>query len=424
LSISVVVKIYGEAFVKINRRNWLARAAAGVYGSSFYQRLAAQSLVTSQLPARSDFPITQTTTFLNNAYWHPLSSGAMSAVEGYLQRKATGSTRISYTPAGDQVKAKFAELINAQPSAISFVPSTVVGENLVVAGMDIRHSPGNVVTDALHYESSTYLYRSLQAQGVDVHFVKPRDGRIEMADIERAVDRNTKLVSVSLVSYLNGFQHDLKAVCDLAHSHGAYVYADLVQAAGAVPIDVRKSGVDFCACGSHKWLMGDMGLGFLYVREDLLDRVIRRAQFGSRQITDYENHIFPFDLTSDGAASWKLVSGTAGHFEIGTISQTTVAALSYSLPYIQRLGVERIQAHAQSLTGRLQVELPRLGFPSVTPPDTKSPIVTFVVKEPRAIAARLEKANVDVKIDQHLMRVSPSIYNDQADIDKLLNALS
>jgi selenocysteine lyase/cysteine desulfurase len=187
---------------------------------------------------------------------------------------------------------------------------------------------------------------------------------------------------------------------------------------------VRASGVDFCACGSHKWLMGDMGLGFLYVREDLLDTVIQRTQFGSRQITDYENHVFPYDLTPDGAATWKPVSGTAGHFEIGTMAQTTVAALSHSLPYIHRLGVANIQAHAQSLTARLKKDLPRLGFPSVTPTDTKSSIVSFVVKDPQAVAARLEKANVDVKIDQHLMRVSPSVYNDQSDIDKLLNALS
>jgi selenocysteine lyase/cysteine desulfurase len=64
---------------------------------------------------------------------------------------------------------------------------------------------------------------------------------------------------MKLVSYLNGFQHDLKKICDLAHSHAAHIYADLVQAAGAVPIDVRAAGVDFCACGSHKWLMGDIG---------------------------------------------------------------------------------------------------------------------------------------------------------------------
>jgi len=73
---------------------------------------------------------------------------------------------------------------------------------------------------------------------------------------------------------------------------------------------------------------------------------------------------------------------------------------------------------------RLQNELPRLGFPSVTPIDAKSPIVSFVVREPEQVAAKLEKAKVDVKIDQHLMRMSPSVYNDQADLDKLLDILS
>jgi hypothetical protein len=56
----------------------------------------------------------------------------------------------------------------------------------------------------------------------------------------------------------NGFEHDLKAVCDLAHSRGAKVYADAGQAVGAVPVDVRASGVDFLACSSYKWLMGDI----------------------------------------------------------------------------------------------------------------------------------------------------------------------
>src|SRR6266851_4568063 len=182
------------------------------------------------------------------------------------------------------------------------------------------HAQGNIVTDALHYENSTILYRSLQAQGLDVRFVKPREGRIELVALEKVIDRRTKLVAISLVSYLNGFQYDLKAVCDLAHSRGAYVYADIVQAAGSVPIDVEAAGADFCGGGSHKWLMGDMGLGYLYVREDLLDRVIRRTQYGSRQVAAFENHIFPYDLTKDGAATWKPLQGTAAHFEIGTMS--------------------------------------------------------------------------------------------------------
>jgi selenocysteine lyase/cysteine desulfurase len=411
--------------MKLNRRRWFAQAAAcASAGSAFEFQLPGQSVGSSQLPARSDFPIAETATFLNNAAWHPLSSGALAAIQTYLQRKSTGSTRFSFGPAGEQVKAQLAKLIHVQPSSISFVPSTTIGENLLVAGLGFPHTQGNIVTDALHYENSTILYRSLQAQGLDVRFVKPREGRIELADLDKAIDRNTKLVAISLVSYLNGFQYDLKAVCDLAHSRGAYVYADIVQAAGSVPIDIEAAGADFAGGGSHKWLMGDMGLGYLYVREELLDRVIRRTQFGSRQVTAFENHIFPYDVTADGAATWKPLKGTAAHFEVGTMSQATIAALSYSLPYIQRLGVEKIQAHVQSLTRRLQKEMPRLGYPSATPAETKAAIVSFVVKDPHALATRLEKANIDVKFDQHLLRLSPSVYNNQTDIDKLLNAVS
>src|SRR6266446_6292826 len=366
--------------MRMNRRRWLTYASAA---SAFEFQLAGES--TAQLPARADFPMADAATFLNNAAWHPLSSGAMGAIETYLRRKSTGSTRFSFGPAGNQVKAGIARLIHVPPSSLSFVPSTTIGENLIVQSLGFPHAQGNIVTDALHYENSTYLYRSLKTQGLDVRFVKPREGRIELADLDKAIDRNTKLVAISLVSYLNGFQYDLKAVCDLAHSRGAYVYADLVQAAGSVPVDVAAAGADFCGGGSHKWLMGDMGLGYLYVREDLLDKVIRRTQYGSRQVADFENHVFPYDLTSDGAATWKPLQGTAAHFEIGTMSQATIAALSYSLPYIQRLGVENIQAHVQSLTRRLQKELPRLGYPSVTPVETKSPIVSFVVKDPHGV---------------------------------------
>src|SRR6202034_2265832 len=97
-------------------------------------------------------------------------------------------------------------------------------------------------------QASIYLYRTLQRSGHDVRIVGEHDGRIEMKDLEAAIDKNTRLVCLSLVSFANGFQHDLKRVCEIAHAHGAHVYADIAQAAGAVPIDVRDSGVDFCAC--------------------------------------------------------------------------------------------------------------------------------------------------------------------------------
>src|SRR5581483_5159515 len=118
------------------------------------------------------------------------------------------------------------------------------------------------------------------------------------------VDKNTKLIAVSLVSYINGFQHDLKGLCQLAHSHRAYVYADVVQAVGAMPFDVRSSGVDFCACSTYKWLMSDMGISFLYVREDLLPTAVRRTQYGERQIVRAAYHIFPGDPPGQTVMDW------------------------------------------------------------------------------------------------------------------------
>jgi selenocysteine lyase/cysteine desulfurase len=280
------------------------------------------------------------------------------------------------------------------------------------------------VTDALHFEGSLYLYGSLQRQGVDVRIVRPRDWRIELADLERAIDRNTQLVAISLVSYLNGFQHDAKAVAQLAHAHGAHLYVDIIQGAGAVPIDVRGSDIDFCACATYKWLMGDFGLGFLYVRPDLLERVMPRVQYGWRQFENFEYHMLPHDSPGPYPASWTTVPGAPGYFEMGSFSRTAEACLTHSIPHIQRVGVDRIQAHVQSLVQRLQKEIPALGYDPLTPVESRTPIVTFAVKDPAAVAARLKKANVEVKVEQHYMRISPSIHNDQGDVEALLNALS
>jgi selenocysteine lyase/cysteine desulfurase len=222
---------------------------------------------------------------------------------------------------------------------------------------------------------------------------------------------------------INGFQHDLRAVCDLAHSRGALVYVDAVQAVGAVPVDVRATGVDFLACSSYKWLMGDMGLGFLYVREDLLDR-LQRSQYGFRQLSGVQYHVFPYDPTGEAVMDWSQTSGAAGHFEVGTVSNTTLACLNHSLDYIQRIGVGNIQSHRQPLLNRLQKEMPRFGFEPMTPLDSASPIVAFAKKDTRQASERLRRATIDIAVYPHRIRISPSVYNDQADIDKLLETLS
>src|SRR5262245_43953930 len=276
-------RVPGDPFMDLTRRHLLAGfgslavsgALAQAAGEQTASRLAGDT--PASFPRRSDFAMGDGETYINCAYIHPMSAASADNVRRYVASRSRPDG-----PPWDRrdIKAEFAALINASPSEIAFIPNTTTGENLVVNGLDLLASGGNVVTDALHFEGALIHLASLRKQGLDVRTVMPRDWRIEIADLEKVIDRKTKLVEVSHVAMFTGFQHDLKAVCDLAHAHGALVYADIAQSAGCTPIDVKATGVDFCACSSFKWLMGDFGLGFLYAREDLLGKVVRRSQYG------------------------------------------------------------------------------------------------------------------------------------------------
>lgn len=378
------------------------------------------------LPAKRDFAIPDGITYLNCAYTHPIPKAGLEALRDYADRRARPeavSKPLQKKPV--DIKAEFAALINAKPSEISFIPNTSTGENLVVNGLDIPRSGGNVVTDALHFEGALLHLQALQQNsGLDLRIVKPRDWRIDLEDFLQAIDKKTRLVELSLVAMDNGFQHDLKAVCDMAHASSAYVYADIVQAAGNTPIDIRASGVDFCACSSFKWLMGDFGLGFLFVKEDLLDRVIRRTQYGYYQARELESHFLPGDTPGTAPYSWQLTSDATGHFEVGTQAIGAAQVLAESLPYIRSLGVENIHAHRQPLLKKLREEMPRLGFQPLTPPESTSAIISFVVRNPEEVRKRLANAQVNVRVSDRYIRVSPSIFNDLTDIDRLLESLT
>jgi selenocysteine lyase/cysteine desulfurase len=378
------------------------------------------------LPVKDEFVVRDYEVCLNNARWHPMSRGAKQAVIDYLDYKAHGVvTQQGLTsPASIAVRQSFAELIGAKPSEIALVNSTTAAENLIVSGLGL-HQPGkgNIVTDALHFEGSLYLYQELAKRGVDVRIVKPRGWQIDRADLERAVDKNTKLVAISKISFINGFEHDLKAVCELAHAHGAYVYADAVQAVGCIPVNVRESGVDFLGSASYKWLQGDFGLGFLYVREDVLPK-LERSQWSFRQTASYDYHAFPGDPAGPFPASYEQLQTAAGYFELGTYANSVLAALSYSLPWIRKIGVEKIQGHALELSAKLRAEMPRLGYECITPEAARGTIIGFAVKDGAATAAKLKAKKVDVSLSPGRMRISPSIYNTPADVDALLNALS
>jgi selenocysteine lyase/cysteine desulfurase len=381
-----------------------------------------------ELPRKKDFDIAEGYTYISGAYTHPMPIAAAEAYRQAVNRRVSiGSGASGPSGAGAtrvDPRRAFAALINAKPSEISYVPNTSTGENLVVESLGISRFDGNVVTDALHFEGALIHLLELKKQGLDLRLVMPREGRIDIKDLERVVDKQTKLIEVSLVSMYNGFQHDLKAVCDLAHAHGAYVYADIIQGVGAVPLDVRATGLDFAACATYKWLMGDFGLGFFYVREELLGSVIKRPHWSYESAPDTAIHLSPFDPQHPTPVTWTPGTTAATYFQLGTMANGVAAALGVSIPYIQQLGVENIQRHRQPLLKRLQQEMPRLGFTPQTPLDSTSPIVTFAIKDTQEVGRKLQAARVNVRVADHWVRIAPSIYNDMADVERLLSALA
>jgi len=404
--------------MSLDRRQFLISAAslAAAARTAFSAEAPADSLLPSSV--RADFPLASTQTYLDSAAIHPMGTHVARAVERYLafRQHGPGDGRSDFGAEQQaDLKRRFAQLINAKPTEIAFVQNTSDGENIVVMGMDLAKRGGNVVLDELHFTTSLYMYKSLEAKGLELRVVKHRNWAIDIRDMERAIDRNTRLVSLALVSNVNGYLHDAKAIGDLAHAHGAYVYADIVQAAGAVPVDVRAMGIDCAATATYKWLMGERGFGFLYVREDLQESVVPTTRYGHRQLASFDR----VGLT------WEPLPGAA-RYETGTFPNALALCAYESLKYIERLGLSNIRAHAKRLTDRVQQELPANGYPSLTPRENDTPILAFQLKDPAETAKQLAAANIAATIiaAEKRLRVSVSVFNTNDDIDRLVRALS
>jgi len=363
-------------------------------------------------------------TYLDSGTMHPISLGAKATLEAYVQHRMRnpGSASFDMDPIRERVLSNFARLINADRDEVTFVQSTTWGEQLILRSLGLPYPGAHVVTDTLHFFGSFYLYEALAKENVDVTWVKAKSHRIHLNDIEEAVKKGTKLIALSAVSTFNGFEHDLKKVCDIAHAKGALVYADIIHAAGCVPIDVKATGVDFAACASYKWLMGDFGLGFLYIRKDLQDQV-QHPVFGYYQIDKFQTHVYPFDPPGNDVADYDTYHDATGIYAGGTYSHMGIGLLDYSLDYLLKVGVPAIQAHAKPLTDRLKSELPKHGFDLVTPVESTAPIVTFAVKDALKLRPALKAANLQITVSRNRIRFTPSVFNTMDDIERAVDVL-
>jgi len=405
----------------INRRQLLGSTALGM--SSF---AAGSSSAPDFKSIRKEFPRATQQVYLDAAANMPLPKYAAEGMRRYMDfhMYGSGEGRGQYaSEANRNIKPLFAKLINAKPSEIGLIVCTKAGEAAVVNGLRIQESGGNLVTNDLHYAGSIHDYIGRRKAGMDVRIVKHRDWRIDLRDMERAGDKKTKLISITLVSNVNGWVEDAKALSSLAHAHGAYLYADIIQAAGSIPVDVKALGIDFAACSNYKWLQGARGAGFLYVREDCQGSAVKDLSFPGYVHFNYAPWVPHRDSAADDFPY--VPPKGAERYEPGNVSFVGYAGQYEALKKILALGVDNIYAYTKPMCDRLKKELPALGYKLITPLDAPSSIVVVQSANLKATQEKLQKANVQVTTTgANRVRISPALYNTNEDIDRLLSAMA
>ena len=206
----------------LNRREFLA-GTTGLLASAPALGLAQSggrpTASTDFATLRRDFPWIENQTYINNAGVHPISAPAAKVVEQHLAYKlhGPGADRLFvFDPEIEQLKELYGRLVNAKWTEIALCQSTLDGENIVAAGLGLHRGGGNVVTDEFHYHGGAYIYRQLEAAGLEVRVVKQRDWKTHLSDFEEMVDQDTRLIAITLVSNINGFVVDAKALSELA----------------------------------------------------------------------------------------------------------------------------------------------------------------------------------------------------------------
>jgi selenocysteine lyase/cysteine desulfurase len=388
----------------------LAAAAVVTPTRAFADAPARLSLADDPLGVRADFPILENgRAFLNSAYITPSPRAVAAAGAAFYQAKATRPISVGeLLSKTGEVCTQFAKLIRAAPEEIGFVFATSEGENTVANNVPL--APGdNVVIDDLHYDGAIVAHRQLERRrGIELRIVKNRNGVVTSEDIAQRVDRRTRLVAVSYVSSVNGLRHDVRALADIAHAHGALLHVDAIQAVGMFPIDVHADDVDFLCAGTYKWLLGGFGVAPFYIKQSLLERV-PMDRFGIFQVAS-EKPDYQFELKK-----------TARRYNYASLPFAEVHQLGAALSYLEKVGVSRIADHTLGLTRRLETGLLGQGYKLFTPPGNRSSVLCFYTTRPtKEINTAFDEAKVDVTVREGHVRASIALFNNSDDVDRLL----
>jgi selenocysteine lyase/cysteine desulfurase len=370
-------------------------------------------------PERASFDIPEDVTYLNCAYLSPLLNSVVAAGREAVRRKAQ-PWKILHRDFFDEVealRAAFSVLIDAEHDDIAIVPSTAYG--IATAAANIALAPGdNIVIPAAEHASTYHKWRVMAAENsAELRAVEiGEDGDWTDAIVAR-LDERTRIVSVPNVHWSDGRSFDLDRIGRAAHAAGAAFIVDGTQSIGALPLSVRNLKPDYLTCSAYKWLLCPYGFAFLYVApKNQGGRPFEEHYFHRAGAARHEGRLDQLPGYDRGARRFDM--GERANFITNPMSIVALRQLA-------AWSVAGVQAQIAPVSEAIIAGAETLGY--FAHPRSRRVPHLFGLRRRGGLPAKLgdilTEAKVFVSIRGDAIRVSPNVYNDAADVDRLLSAL-
>ena len=360
---------------------------------------------------RKQFPVTENSTYLNAAAAGPLARATMAAATEYYQQMMNDADIHwdGWLAKREDVRRKVAAFINAEPDEIALTTNTSSGMNVII---DALETHGEVISCELEFPVSTLPWMNRR---IPVHLVKAVAGKVLIDDIRSAMNVRTGVICFSHVQYSNGLRMNLEELGNAKGGHALVVNAS--QSAGVFEIDVKRMKIDALCATGHKWMLSGYGSGFVYLSRELLARSRPRA-IGWLSVED------PY---SDRNDEIRLRHDAAARAELGCPTFAGMFALGASIDLLTGVGMKNIEERALSLNRFLTDRLIDSGWKVLSPIDDKqarSAQTLVQAEDPAGLVAKLAEQKIIVTKKRQGIRVATHFFNNEADIERLIEALS
>jgi kynureninase len=376
------------------------------------------SLAATNALRREEFPVLSSSAYLVSHSMGAAPLGARDALNAYWNDWATDGPEawLRWLPEIARIADGIGAIVGAPPGSVFLGPNVSVLQAALAASLDFRGERCEVVYESLQFPSLTYVWHEWERYGATTRVVESPDGRtVPTERIVAAITERTAIAVLSHAYYVSGALADVRTVQAHCRKTGTLLCVDAYQTTGVYPYDVTAWDLDLVTGGSHKWLCGGPGCGWLYVKPSLLER-FRPA------VTGWMAHESPFAFEAApiryAPTMYRFGTGTP------TIPGYVVARRGHEL--IREIGVTRIRAHNVRLTERIAEMALERGLRVNTPlrPEERTGWIGIDFEGAERVCAALaaHRTFVDYRPGCGI-RVSPHFYTSDEEIERFFTAV-